>query len=1085
MQTKKFADSRNVTVVILVGMFLASLFGSLSAPAAQGALNEPPEGFVALFNGKDLTGWKGLVADPPKRAKMTAEQLAQAQAKADEVMREHWKVVDGVLVFDGHGSHLCTVKDYENFEMLVDWKIEAGGDSGIYLRGSPQVQIWDPAQWPQGSGGLYNNQKNPSNPLLKADNPIGQWNHFRIIMIGQRVTVFLNDQLVVDDVIMENYWERDKPIYPVAQIELQSHGSTLNFRNVFIRELTGAQPLFNGRDLTGWEMVGGQADSWAAVDGVLTCMGKGGGWLSTTKEFDNFELSLEYKVPAGGNSGVFIRAPREGNPAYAGSEIQVLDDYADIYKDLKPWQFTGSVYATAAPSKRVSKKADQWQHMVILCDDKQVRVTLNDQDIVDTDLDEHLDKLQDHPGLARTGGYLGLQNHGSKLEYRNITLRPINHSGEYPKLDTALNAIVGYEFGQSRLALTELANLVRDSQGKIWMRKHLERGLAKILSSPSATWAAKQFACRQLSLIGTAASADALAPLLAKTEFADMARYALERIPGNKADQTLLAGLNTADAKIKIGIINSLAARRTAAAIPMLIDLLASADVSIAAASASALGKIGSEPAAAALKKAKSQATGALLNEVLDAYLNCAATLVADGETALATGIYRDLYQESEPPRVRTAALNGLVQVDDKTAFAEVIKLLTRDDSPLQAGAIGLVRELPGQQRTLQLAAQLEKMTPAGQVLLLGALADRGDSAALNDILKISQSSDGAVRIAALQAIGKLGSAQQVLMLAQRAGTTSGPEQDAARNSLNILPGAQVNDAIAGELTQADAKVKVELIRSLNARAAKEKMNEIIQAALVEDVEVKIEAFKALSELAGEAELPLLTGLLVTSETDQERKEAENMVIAVARKVSDPVKQVEVVLVSLKTNPKPALKNSLLRVLGRLSSPAGLPALRNALNDEDSTVRVTAIRALAEWPTADPADDLLKVAKSNAAENQKILALRGYIRLTGLAQGNRLGMYKIAMRNTQRNEEKKLVLAGVANENSPAALQMAQGYLDDADLKAEAIATILKIGEAIADKNKSAVKIAMKKVLDATQDENLRKKADEILKKTQ
>ena len=168
---------------------------------------------------------------------MSPEQLAKAQADADKKIRAHWKVEDGVLVFDGHGSHLCTAKDYGDFVLLVDWKIEAKGDSGIYLRGSPQVQIWDPAQWPEGSGGLYNNQKNPRKPLKKADKPVGQWNTFRIKMVGERVTVHLNDVLVVDNVVMENYWERDKPIYSRGQIELQSHGSTLYFRNVFIKPL--------------------------------------------------------------------------------------------------------------------------------------------------------------------------------------------------------------------------------------------------------------------------------------------------------------------------------------------------------------------------------------------------------------------------------------------------------------------------------------------------------------------------------------------------------------------------------------------------------------------------------------------------------------------------------------------------------------------------------------------------------------------------------------------------------------------------------------------------------------------------------
>lgn len=197
-------------------------------------LNVPPKGFTALFNGKDLSGWKGLVANPPERAKMSAETLKTKQAEADERMRAHWKVEDGALVFDGKGDSLCTIKDYGDFELYVDWKILKNGDSGIYLRGSPQVQIWDN---PLGSGAFYNNQQNPSNPLVKADKPIGEWNTFRIRMVGERVSVWLNGTLVTDNVVMENYWERDKPIYPKGQIELQNHGNTLWFRNVFIKEL--------------------------------------------------------------------------------------------------------------------------------------------------------------------------------------------------------------------------------------------------------------------------------------------------------------------------------------------------------------------------------------------------------------------------------------------------------------------------------------------------------------------------------------------------------------------------------------------------------------------------------------------------------------------------------------------------------------------------------------------------------------------------------------------------------------------------------------------------------------------------------
>lgn len=209
--------------------------------------NTPPEGFTALFNGQDLTGWKGLLKgpndNPIKRAALSPEQRAEAQKEADEDMNAHWKVENGALAFDGKGRSLCTVKDYANFEMLVDWKITPHGDSGIYLRGSPQVQIWDPHTKPTnagsevGSGGFYNNQKNPSKPLKVADKPIGDWNRFRIVMVGERAHVFLNEELVTSDTVLENYWDRSQPIFPTGQIELQNHGDELWFKNVYIREL--------------------------------------------------------------------------------------------------------------------------------------------------------------------------------------------------------------------------------------------------------------------------------------------------------------------------------------------------------------------------------------------------------------------------------------------------------------------------------------------------------------------------------------------------------------------------------------------------------------------------------------------------------------------------------------------------------------------------------------------------------------------------------------------------------------------------------------------------------------------------------
>jgi len=206
--------------------------------------NTPPSGFTALFNGKDLTNWKGVTRtekfdSPLVRQKATPEKRAEIQKIADSEAAQHWHVRDGAFFFDGKGYSLATAKDYADFEMFVDWRLlTVRGDSGLYLRGSPQVQIWDAHnQWNIGSGGLYNNKKNPSQALTIADHLVGDWNTFYIKMVGDKVTVKLNGVLVVDNTVLENYWDRSQPIFPKEQIELQCHGDPLEFKNIFIREL--------------------------------------------------------------------------------------------------------------------------------------------------------------------------------------------------------------------------------------------------------------------------------------------------------------------------------------------------------------------------------------------------------------------------------------------------------------------------------------------------------------------------------------------------------------------------------------------------------------------------------------------------------------------------------------------------------------------------------------------------------------------------------------------------------------------------------------------------------------------------------
>lgn len=223
-----------------------------------------------------------------------------------------------------------------------------------------------------------------------------------------------------------------RSIYPfiiLLLISCETSNETTNKNNTLKDTHTDSPvygQIFNGRNLDGWEPVGQNPDSWGVENGLLYTDGVGSGWLSTTAQYDDFILELEFQVPEEGNSGVFIRAPREGNPAYGGMEIQILDDYAERYSELKPFQYTGSIYNIKAPSKKVTRKAGEWQSMAIRADGTEIRVTLNGEQIVNVDLNDHLDQVEEQPGIVKKNGYIGLQNHSSRVYFRNISIYKID-----------------------------------------------------------------------------------------------------------------------------------------------------------------------------------------------------------------------------------------------------------------------------------------------------------------------------------------------------------------------------------------------------------------------------------------------------------------------------------------------------------------------------------------------------------------------------------------------------------------------------------------------------------------------------------
>lgn len=471
-----------------LSLAIACLCGSGPLQAEQ---PNPPSGFVALFNGQDLSGWYGWSTRDPKQLwDLSPEEQAKAKRQSiegglvdkngkptDEHINAHWRVENGELVNDGHGLYLTTDKDYGDFELQLEYKALPLGDSGVYLRGTPQIQIWDPTQPDPtglgralGSGGLWNNRKGSpgKDPLKKMDKPFGEWNQLHVLMIGERVTVKLNGEVVVDFAPLENFFANQKlgylayakldasksgddagkaahremldPVYPRGPIQLQTHGSEIRWRHIYLREIgaeeankflasrnaEGFVELNNGHDLSNWR---GAVDNYQVEEGAIVCkQGKGGALLSQD-EYENFVLRVEFKLPPGGNNGIALRTPEGGHPSSDGLELQVIDDDGYNAKHpkahLKSYQHHGSLYHCVGAKTGYLRPVGQWNFEEIEVRGQRIRVTLNGTKILDVDIDQ-LDRsqLETVPkGLDRRVGHVGLAGHNDPVAFRSFKIK--------------------------------------------------------------------------------------------------------------------------------------------------------------------------------------------------------------------------------------------------------------------------------------------------------------------------------------------------------------------------------------------------------------------------------------------------------------------------------------------------------------------------------------------------------------------------------------------------------------------------------------------------------------------------------------
>ncbi|MBI86315.1 MAG: hypothetical protein CMJ81_24220 [Planctomycetaceae bacterium] len=429
-------------------VFFASCFLILIHPPL--AAEETEQIFQILFNGRDLSGWHGRAHYHPLELQ-ALEESAREQQLADwlQELKAHWRVEDGQIVNDGKGPYLTTDQEFGDVELMIEYKTVPVADSGIYLRGCPQVQIWDPTYkklWPlggdKGSGGLWNNSPGRAgkDPLVKADRPFGEWNQFRVVQVGARTSVWLNGQLVVDHAAMENYWDRTRPLFARGPIQLQTHGGEIRWRNLRVRNITareanrwlqshgdeeGFESVFNGRDFTGWQ---GALKNYEVHDGAIVCEEGHGGLLFTKKKYADFIARLEFRLPPGGNNGLAIRYPGDGLAHLTGmTELQVLDSEHPKYASLDPRQYHGSAYGMVPAHRGYLRPPGEWNYQQVTVIGSTLNVELNGTTILDADLSTVTELMgkEPYPGRDVRDGYFGFLGHGDPVAFRSIRVKPL------------------------------------------------------------------------------------------------------------------------------------------------------------------------------------------------------------------------------------------------------------------------------------------------------------------------------------------------------------------------------------------------------------------------------------------------------------------------------------------------------------------------------------------------------------------------------------------------------------------------------------------------------------------------------------
>jgi HEAT repeat protein/type 1 glutamine amidotransferase len=606
--------------------------------------------------------------------------------------------------------------------------------------------------------------------------------------------------------------------------------------------------------------------------------------------------------------------------------------------------------------------------------------------------------------------------------------------------DAVLKALAAYRFGDSRKPILDLEKLVAAASLDTTARGVLAGKLTGLLAN-DATVEARQVACRQLSLIGSGAETALLARLLGNKELGYFARQALERIPAPEAEAALLAALGTTTGEVRVGIINSLAARRSSKAVPELSKLAGDSDAATAGACLDALGRIGGDQAAAALLAAERRIPATLKPRLSVALLICAEGMVGSAETQQASAILEKLTGPEQLPFIRMAAFAARVKALGEKGSEMVIAALSGDDEVLQKAAVRALRST-AQPASLAsaVAERLERLPAPSQVQAIVWLGECRDLAAQPTLIKAASSSVPAVRHAALTALGLVGNASAIRVLTGIATAGSDEDKRLVAESLMRLRGSDMDSAIIAALKVAPPAEQRELVRALELRQTRAAVPALFELAGGEEATIRPTAIAAVGKLGDAAACAGLVKLMQAHPQDAVSAMAE---ICRREATAEP-------MLTALAKVAPPGKAALLEALGSIGGAQALAAVRAELKAEDAEVRVAAVRALANWPDAAPLDDLAALASTTTDARSKALALRGVAHLAPLAKDRPREAVNIitrAMKTGGAPSEQKALLAALGEIPDAAALNALQASLNDPALASEAKAAMDQIQE--------------------------------------